>query len=91
MLDWLKRLPSYLYDLVISRFLTIVSHTLMLNILTFRETDTLMLDVGCGTGLPLHSIVNSLPKQLKVVGIDIDPSYVMTSKELFNNSDKVTI
>jgi SAM-dependent methyltransferase len=80
MLDWLKQLPSYLYDLVISRFLTIVSHALMLNYLTFKDGDISMLDVGCGTGLPLHSILPQLPQQLKVVGIDIDPAYVMTSK-----------
>lgn len=91
MWSYIKQIPSYLYDLVISRFLTITSHILMLNYLGFRETDKMMLDVGCGTGLPLSNILDKLPKEMNVVGIDIDPAYVLTSQELFKNNKRVNI
>lgn len=86
MLDWVKQIPSFIYDFVISRFLTITSHILMLNFLSFKPSDKLMLDVGCGTGKPLNTIIPKLPQQMNVIGIDIDPAYVMTSKALFKNS-----
>jgi ubiquinone/menaquinone biosynthesis C-methylase UbiE len=48
----------------------------MMNHLTFKPTDRLMLDVGVGTGKPLKTIANSFPDDLKVVGVDINPGYV---------------
>ena len=78
--------------MVISKFLTVTAHLIMIqSFLVFKDSDKLMLDVGCGTGMPLQAIQSRLPPQLKVVGIDIDPAYIETSKHLFKDSNSVTI
>ncbi len=35
-----------------------------------------ILDVGIGTGHPMKQIINRIPKDTKVVGIDIDKNYL---------------
>lgn len=55
----LKKITSFLYDLVISRFLTITAHVIMLSSMTHSNTSSSsFLDVGSGTGAPLLAIVN---------------------------------
>lgn len=50
------------------------------------------LDVGCGTGSPLQSILPSLLRTYnKVVGIDMDAQYVAKAKDLFKNELSVSI
>ena len=49
-----------------------------------------MLDIGTATGQPLYSIINSF-ENAKVVGIDIDKSYVPACQKLFKNHENVTI
>ncbi len=49
-----------------------------------------MLDIGTATGQPLYSIIDSF-KDAKVVGIDIDKSYVPACQKLFKNHSNVTI
>lgn len=91
MYGWLIRLTAYLYDLIISNFLTVTSHILMLDHLKFRDNDRKMLDVGIGTGKPLKSIIGKFPEQLDVVGVDINHGYVEACKKQFADSDTVTV
>lgn len=87
----LGRVTAYLYDMVISRFLTVVSHVLMMDKLHFRATDKLMMDVGIGTGSPLKAISGMLPSELKVVGVDINHAYVEACKEKFSDDPRMEI
>ena len=41
-----------------------------------------VLDIGTATGHPLHSIIDTY-KDAKVLGIDIDESYVPAAQKLF--------
>lgn len=89
MREFLARVAAYLYDLVISRFLTVVSHVLMMNHLKFKPTDELMMDVGVGTGSPLKAIAHQFPERLKVVGVDINHGYVEACKKKFRDNPRV--
>jgi len=61
-------LTNYSYE----RLLTLIDkHPLPKN----RELR--MLDIGVGTAVPLYNIWNKLPKQIEVLGVDIDHSYVL--------------
>ena len=36
-----------------------------------------MIDIGIGTGKPLYTVIDNMPKNIKrIVGIDIDSKYV---------------
>lgn len=48
------------------------------------------MDIGTATGQPLYSIIDGF-KGAKVVGIDIDKSYVPACQKLFKNHENVTI
>jgi ubiquinone/menaquinone biosynthesis C-methylase UbiE len=80
MFNSLKKIPAYIYDLIISNFLTVTSHIIMINYLIFKPTDQNLLDVGCGTGKPLKSILKNIPQSINIVGVDIDKSYVAACK-----------
>ena len=49
-----------------------------------------MLDIGTATGHPLHSIIDTF-KDAKVLGIDIDESYVPAALKLFKDHSNVTV
>ncbi len=91
MREKIARITAYLYDLVISRFLTVVSHVLMMDQLQFKPTDKLMMDVGIGTGSPLKAISSRFPENLKVVGVDINHGYVEACKDKFREDPRVEI
>ncbi len=76
----LRRLTSFLYDLVISRFLTITAHVLMLPHMTHptSSASASLLDVGTGTGAPLLAIVNEIKRHYnKIVGVDLNHEYTL--------------
>lgn len=51
----LKRVAVFLYDILISKFLTITAHIIMMNHMTMLQGS--FLDVGTGTGAPLQYII----------------------------------
>lgn len=51
----LKRIAVFLYDILISKFLTITAHIIMMNHMTMLQGS--FLDVGTGTGAPLKFII----------------------------------
>jgi 16S rRNA G527 N7-methylase RsmG len=70
----IKKLATFLYDFLISRFLTVTSHIIMIFYMT--KLSGSFLDVGTGTGLPLQAIIHSLKTTYsKIVGVDLDPDY----------------
>lgn len=58
MLEFIKKIPVFIYDFFISTFLTIVAHVQMMQHMTMLKGN--FLDVGCGTGAPLKKIVDKL-------------------------------
>jgi 16S rRNA G527 N7-methylase RsmG len=52
----IKKLATLLYDFLISRFLTVTSHIIMIFHMT--KLSGSFLDVGTGTGLPLQAIIH---------------------------------
>ena len=54
----LKKLAAFLYDLIISKFLTITAHVIMTKYMT--KLSGSFLDVGSGTGAPLQAIMSEL-------------------------------
>lgn len=56
----------------------------------FEKLDN-VLDVGVGTGHPLSSIIEKFPKNTKVLGIDIDRTYLESCRNLFKPYKNVQI
>ncbi len=57
-LNFIKTLPVIIYDFFISKFLTMAAHVIMVDYMNLSSGN--FLDVGCGTGAPLNTIVNRL-------------------------------
>lgn len=88
MLKLVKSLSAHIYDLFISTFFTIAAHLSLINYMNLPGGN--FLDVGCGTGSPLKSIVERVKeKQSKVVGIDLHPEYTEKAIELFREDKNV--
>ena len=79
-------IPSGIYDLVISRFLTNLSYE-RLNKKFLETNPKRILDIGVGTGVPLKHIWNQLPPNCSVLGVDIDGAYVKKAQSIFRNYD----
>ena len=47
--------------------------------------------MGVGTGHPLHSIINQIPVETKVTGIDIDKNYIPSAIKIFKENPNVEI
>lgn len=74
MLKLIKYFSALIYDLFISTFLTIAAHLSLVREMTLSEGN--FLDVGCGTGKPLKSIVEEIKKKhSKIIGVDLTPEY----------------
>lgn len=85
-----KRLTSFLYDLVISRFLTITAHIIMMQSMT--KLNGSFLDVGSGTGAPLQAIISSLKETYtRIVGVDMNHAYTLEAQKRFENDKSVNI
>ena len=73
-LQKLKALTAFIYDLFISNFFTIAAHVCMVPHMTLSQGT--FLDVGCGTGAPLKKIHSELSKHYKqIIGVDLDEAY----------------
>jgi ubiquinone/menaquinone biosynthesis C-methylase UbiE len=88
----LLNFPALIYDYLFSRVLTRRSYLFMFqnNIKDKLDKISSVLDVGVGTGLPLHAIANQMTKT-KIVGIDIDSNYISKAKTLFASTPHVEI
>jgi len=90
MLKYLKQLTATLYDMFISTFFTIAAHLSLINDMSLPGGN--FLDVGCGTGAPLKSIIDQIKaKQDKIVGVDLHTEYTRKAKELFAQDERVDI
>lgn len=70
MLKIVKQLSAFIYDLFISTFFTIAAHLGFIQEMSLSEGN--FLDVGCGTGKPLMTIVDQIKKKhKKIVGVDL--------------------
>lgn len=85
-----KKLAAFLYDMVISRFLTITAHVIMMNHMS--KLGGSFLDVGSGTGAPLQAIVSQLKQSYdKIVGVDMNHAYTLQSQKRFADDKTVSI
>ena len=90
MLNFVKQLSAYIYDLFISTFFTIAAHLSFVNHMSISEGN--FLDVGCGTGAPLKAIAKDIKaRHKKIVGVDLHPQYTEKAKELFKEDPVVDI
>ena len=72
----IKKLAAFVYDLIISRFLTITAHIIMMRYM--KKLDGSFLEVGSGTGAPLQAIIEDLkPNYDKIVGVDMNHAYTL--------------
>lgn len=85
----LSYIPSTIYDTVISKMLTNYSYERLLTLIEKhplpKDRPLRMLDIGVGTAVPLFNIWNKLPKNIDVMGVDIDHSYVLKAQRLFKD------
>lgn len=75
-LNWntLKNYTAFIYDIIISMFFTITAHLIMTQYMT--SLTGAFLDVGCGTGAALKSILPKLNRTYnRIVGVDLDRKY----------------
>jgi ubiquinone/menaquinone biosynthesis C-methylase UbiE len=47
-----------------------------------------VLDIGVGTAVPLYHIWDKLPKNVDVMGVDIDHSYILKAQRLFKDIER---
>lgn len=86
----IKVITAFLYDLIISRFLTITSHIIMISYMT--KLSGSFLDVGSGTGAPLQAIIHELKSTYsKIVGVDMHHAYTLQAQKRFANDKTVSI
>ena len=90
MIKYLKQFTAILYDMFISTFFTVAAHLALINHMSLSSGN--FLDIGCGTGKPLKTIVEKIKeKHDKVIGVDMHPQYTENAINLFINDDKVEI
>lgn len=78
----LKNLTAHLYDMVISRFLTITAHVIMTAHMSTLSGS--FLDVGSGTGAPLQAIIDYLKRSYSnIVGVDMHHEYTLQAQKRF--------
>lgn len=85
---------SFIYDLIFSKPVTGFTYHKLLDRLKCNndfENLTSILDVGIGTGTALNYVISEIPKDVKIMGVDIDEHYVTTCQKLFEKRPNVTI
>jgi len=85
-------LPAFIYDIgftkPISRY---TYYRLMDQVKPMFNKPRKWLDVGVGTGVALHSVINQIPNSVQITGIDINESYYKNAKKLFGKYSNVEI
>lgn len=85
---------STLYDTFISNPITAFAYEKLAQRLNSRDLQNKkirILDVGVGTGVSLYQVLNQFPKEIEILGIDIDHAYLSKAEKIFKNHDKVKI
>lgn len=86
----LKSITAFLYDMFISKFLTITAHIIMMTHMTMLSGS--FLDVGSGTGAPMQAIIHKLKSSYnKIVGVDLHHEYTLEAQKRFENDKDVNI
>ena len=98
MLETLKKIvffiPVWIYNMVISRVLTVFAHQFMMDELEGElkgKKNLRILDIGVGTGMPLFKIYRRFGEGASVLGVDIDQNYVKAAQQLFREEKNVEI
>lgn len=84
---------SFIYDLIFSKPVTGFTYCRLLERMKSSNFDQIhsILDVGVGTGTALNYVISEIPKDVKVLGVDIDEHYVKTCQKLFEKRPNVSI
>lgn len=83
---------TFVYNIIFSKFVSIWAYEAMAHIMENRmQSIKSVLDVGVGTGLPLSRVLPNFPKDVQVLGIDIDKLYVQETKKLFKKNPNIEI
>jgi len=84
---------SFIYDLIFSKPVTGFTYCRLLNRLKSTNISQIhsILDVGVGTGTALNYVISEIPKDVKIMGVDIDEHYVKTCQKLFEKRPNVSI
>ncbi|KAL4492944.1 hypothetical protein ABPG72_020723 [Tetrahymena utriculariae] len=88
----LSYIPVLIYNKIYSQYLTRYSYIDMADQWKGNEKNfKRILDIGVGTGHPLYSIIDRIPKNVQVTGIDIDTNYIPAAKKIFSQHSNVEI
>lgn len=84
---------SFIYDLIFSKPVTGFTYYKLVDRLKQNKIENLssILDVGIGTGTALNYVISEIPKDVKIMGLDIDEHYVTTCQKLFEKRPNVSI
>ncbi|CAD8091510.1 unnamed protein product [Paramecium sonneborni] len=78
-----------LYDTFISHPITSLTYEKLSERITGKQKR--ILDVGVGTGVPLHKVINQFPLECEITAIDIDHTYLNKAIQLFKDKPQVKI
>jgi len=85
-------ISAFMYDIILTKPLTRYTYMhLFDNISPNLGNIKTILDVGTGTGHALSSILDKLPQDTKVFGVDIDKHYVQAAQKRFKNKTNVEV
>lgn len=84
---------SFIYDLIFSKPVTGFTYSKLVDRLKHNKIENLssILDVGIGTGTALNYVISEIPKDVQIMGLDIDEHYVTTCQKLFEKRPNVNI
>ena len=84
---------SVIYDLIFSKPVTGFTYCRLVDRLKNTNLKSIhsILDVGVGTGTALNYVISEIPKDIKIIGVDIDEHYVLTCQKLFEKRPNVSI
>lgn len=84
---------SFIYDVIFTKAVTGFTYCRLIDRLKATKLENIhyILDVGVGTGTALNYVISEIPKDIKIIGVDIDEHYVTTCQKLFQKRPNVNI